>query len=202
MYIVWYGEAFTQLRRCLSVATQRRRRGVSSPEPVQGSRAAHIVPKLRARSRRSTATAVRATVRNYSGRKDRTASSLSFPSLRPSTVVILSQLIKSNASEQILACTSKRKKWVFIYCIESFLAFFSMIVNKAKVAKAAIQCGVQASIVSQLFWQWRHSWCNPAFCWPVLCWCTLFKTMCRLRLFRVVSRDCQTYIGTVLIQCK
>ena len=114
MYIVWYGEAFTQLRRCLSVATQRRRRGVSSPDPselpVQGSSAAHIVPKLRARSRRSTATAVRATVRNYSGRKDRTASSLSFPSLRPSTVVILSQLIKSNASEQILACTSKRKK--------------------------------------------------------------------------------------------
>ena len=150
MYIVWYGEAFTQLRRCLSVATQRRRRGVSSPEPVQGSRAAHIVPKLRARSRRSTATAVRATVRNYSGRKDRTASSLSFPSLRPSTVVILSQLIKSNASEQILACTSKRKS-ESLYCIESFLAFFSMIVNKAKVAKAAIQCGVQASIVSQLF---------------------------------------------------
>ena len=120
--------------------------------PVQGSSAAraHIVPKLRARSRRSTATAVRATVRNYSGRKDRTASSLSFPSLRPSTVVILSQLIKSNASEQILACTSKRKS-ESLYCIESFLAFFSMIVNKAKVAKAAIQCGVQASIVSQLF---------------------------------------------------
>ena len=155
MYIVWYGEAFTQLRRCLSVATQRRRRGgVLSPDPselpVQGSSAAHIVPKLRARSRRSSATALRVTVRNYSGRKDRTASSLSFPSLRPSTVVILSQLIKSNASEQILACTSKRKS-ESLYCIESFLAFFSMIVNKAKVAKAAIQCGVQASIVSQLF---------------------------------------------------
>ena len=119
MYIVWYGEAFTQLRRCLSVATQRRRRGVSSADPsefpVQGSSAAHIVPKLRARSRRSTATTVRATVRNYSGRKDRTASSLSFPSLRPSTVVILSQLIKSNASEQILACTSKRKKSESLY---------------------------------------------------------------------------------------
>ena len=28
MYIVWYGEAFTQLRRCLSVATQRRRRRI------------------------------------------------------------------------------------------------------------------------------------------------------------------------------
>ena len=135
MYIVWYGEAFTQLRRCLSVATQRRRRGgVSSPDPselaVQGTSAAHIVPKLRARSRRSTSTAVRATVRNYSGRKDRTASSLSFPSLGPSTVVILSQLIKSNASEQILACTSKRKS-ESLYCIESWPSFYDSKQSKS-----------------------------------------------------------------------
>ena len=105
-----------------------------------------------------------------------------------------SQLIIFNCAEQLLVCATEQR--YFVWLLRQLIFGKQRLLSSTETSK---QCG---AIVSQLLWQWRHLWFNPLFCWPVLYLYTPLKTMCRLKLFQVVLRDCQISIGTHLIQCK